>query len=51
MSGSKAKQLRREIYRDYSHRNTKRKRLDTGQVVCIGLRKRYKQAKKDEING
>jgi hypothetical protein len=48
MRGKVAKAIRKSVYGDYSIRGT-RYRWDEntpGMVVCIGLRKQYKERKK-----
>lgn len=45
MRNKKAKKIRKEIYGDYADIRRYR-RLQTGQIVCAGLRAEYKQAKK-----
>ena len=46
MNGTKSKMIRREIYGDNSIRNTKYVIKPNGQIVCLGLRKKYQAAKK-----
>jgi len=61
MRGKKAKALRKKIYGDMSIRQTQYKTLPTSgmffpnidafatsdQVICVGLRQKYQQAKKE----
>lgn len=47
MRGKKAKQLRKKIYGDYSHKARRYMRLDSGQIINApdSLRSKYLKAK------
>jgi hypothetical protein len=46
MNGSKAKQIRKEIYGDNSLKPIRYSRLQNGQVVCLGRRSLYQVTKR-----
>ena len=48
MRNKKAKAIRKQVYGDYSHRLRKYIQLKSGQIINVGLRAKYKIAKKIE---
>ena len=48
MRGSKAKAIRNEVYGDMADVRKQAKHSKTGQIVCLGLRSKYKVFKKED---
>ena len=50
MRGRKAKAIRKQVYGDMADVRKYRRVMKTGQMICLGLRHDYQQAKKGEIS-
>ena len=47
MRESISKKIRQVVFKDMSRKGTKYARTQAGAIVCVGLRARYKETKKE----